>query len=72
MKKIILFLFLGIFTTFMASADDDKKYLAGAVPEVNGIVTFEKSFKVKDKSDEQIYQTMLGYLQNELIDDLRT
>lgn len=75
MKKIILFLFLCLTTTFVASAEDNK-YLAGAVPEVNGIVTFEKSFKVKGKTDQQIYSTMLDYVKNELvgkaIDDLRT
>lgn len=75
MKKIILFLFLCLTTTFVTSAEDNK-YLAGAVPEVNGIVTFEKSFKVKGKTDQQIYSTMLDYVKNELvgkaIDDLRT
>lgn len=75
MKKIIFLLFLSLVTPFMANAEDSK-YLAGAVPEVNGVVTFEKSFKVKDKSDQEIYNTMLNYVQKQLmanaIDDLRT
>ena len=29
----------------------DPKYLLGAVPEVEGIVTFQKSFNVTDKSE---------------------
>ncbi len=75
MKKIILLLFLCLTTPLLANADDSK-YLAGAVPEVNGIITFEKSFKVKGKTDAEIHQTVLGYVKDNLmanaIDDLRT
>ena len=76
MKKIILFLLICISMPIISLANDDNKYLAGAVPEVNGIVTFEKSFKVKNKSDQEIHQTMLDFVKNELvanaIDDMRT
>ena len=62
----------------MISAADNtnSRYLAGAVPTENGIVTFRKSFTVNGKSQEQIFQTMSHFVQNEIvgkaIQDLRT
>ena len=45
----------------------DPKYLLGAVPEVNGIVTFQKSFSVTDKSEQQIYDILHAYVANSII-----
>ncbi len=45
----------------------DPKYLLGAVPEVNGIVTFQKSFTVTDKSEQQIYDVLHAYINNSII-----
>lgn len=45
----------------------DPKYLLGAVPEVDGIVTFQKSFTVTDKSEQQIYDIMHAYVSNALV-----
>lgn len=45
----------------------DPKYLLGAVPEVNGVVTFQKSFSVTDKSEQQIYDVLHAYISNSLI-----
>jgi hypothetical protein len=45
----------------------DPKYLLGAVPEVDGVVTFQKSFSVTDKSEQQIYDILLAYINNSLI-----
>lgn len=45
----------------------DPKYLLGAVPEVNGVVTFQKSFSVTDKSEQQIYDILHAYISNSLI-----
>jgi hypothetical protein len=45
----------------------DPKYLLGAVPEVEGIVTFQKSFNVTDKSEQQIYDAVAAYINNSLI-----
>lgn len=45
----------------------DPKYLAGAVPEVDGIVTFQKNFSVTDKSEQQIYDIVAAYVKNTLI-----
>ena len=42
--------------------DKDPKYLLGAVPEVEGIVTFQKNFSVTDKSEQQIYDILLTYI----------
>ena len=45
----------------------DPKYLLGAVPEVSGVVTFQKSFSVTDKSEQQIYNILLTHINNTLI-----
>ena len=45
----------------------DPKYLLGAVSEVEGIVTFQKSFNVTDKSEQQIYDAVAAYINNSLI-----
>lgn len=43
---------------------DDTPYLAGAVPERDGIVTFRASFGVDGKQKSDIYQTMKAYAQS--------
>jgi len=59
-----------------AKSDDNSRYLAGAVPTENGVVTFRKSFTVTDKSQDQIFQTMnrfvKDYIIGNAIQDLRT
>ena len=40
----------------------DPKYLRGAVPEVNGVVTFQKNFTVTDRNDQEIYDILLAYI----------
>lgn len=59
----------------MAQKKDDSKYLAGAVPEHNGIVTFTQTFSVADKTQAQIYPVMQAYVKG-LVEagrqDLRT
>ena len=71
MKKSILFAaLLCLPLCLMAGKKDymkDPKYLLGAVPEVNGIVTFQKSFSVTDKSEQQIYDILHAYISNSLI-----
>ena len=54
----------------MAAKNDymkDPKYLLGAVPEVDGIVTFQKNFTVTEKNEQQIYDIMQAYIKNSLI-----
>lgn len=71
MKKSILFAALLCLPLFlMAGKRDymkDPKYLLGAVPEVDGIVTFQKSFSVTDKNEQQIYDIMLAYINNSIL-----
>lgn len=45
----------------------DPKYLLGAVPEVDGIITFQKSFSVTDKSEQQIYDILSTHIKNTLV-----
>ena len=41
---------------------DMSKYLAGAVPQQNGIVIFEKSYEVPNKTQAEIYESLKTYL----------
>lgn len=47
---------------FAKEKRDDSKYLAGAVPEVNGQVLFQQTFAVKDKNKQEIYTVMKNYI----------
>ena len=71
MKKSILFAaLLCLPLCLMAGKRDylkDPKYLLGAVPEVDGVVTFQKSFSVTDKSEQQIYDILHAYISNSII-----
>lgn len=71
MKKIILTLLLMLPLVLMAQkAKVDKnasKYLRGAVPVENGIVTFSKSFSVPGQTDAQLYESMLFYVKDNLV-----
>jgi hypothetical protein len=71
MKKSILFAaLLCLPLCLMAGKNDymkDPKYLLGAVPEVEGIVTFQKDFSVTDKSEQQIYDVLRAYISNSII-----
>ena len=71
MKHRILFAALLCLPLCLMANKDDKnpKYLLGAVPEVNGIVTFQKNFSVTDKSEQQIYDVLLAHINNPLISD---
>lgn len=47
---------------FAKEKKDDSKYLAGAVPEVNGQVLFQQTFAVKDKNKQEIYTVMRDFI----------
>ena len=47
---------------FAKEKKDDSKYLAGAVPEVNGQVLFQQTFAVKDKNEQEIYTVMRDFI----------
>lgn len=44
--------------------DDDSRYLAGAVPVVDGKVVFSKEFSIPGMSQEEIYERMLKWMTN--------
>ena len=71
MKKSILFAALLCLPLCLMAVKKDymknPKYLLGAVPEVEGIVTFQKSFSVTDKSEQQIYDILRAYISNSII-----
>ncbi len=71
MKKILLLLALLLPMAVMSQdTKADKhasKYLRGAVPTENNIVTFTKSFRVPSKTDAQLYQSMLFFVKDNLV-----
>ena len=74
MKKSLLLLLLALLPILAVgqraknNSNVDKKYLAGAVPVVNGFVQFEKTFYVKDKKRAEIMDSLRSYVQRELVD----
>ena len=64
-KTIFLAALLCLPICLMAKKNDyhkDPKYLLGAVPEVEGVVTFQKNFSVTEKNEQQIYDILLAYI----------
>ena len=63
MRKLFLCLMLCVAIGATAKEKtDDSKYLAGAVPEVNGLVTFKKSFKVPGKSAQEVREGVRDFV----------
>ena len=62
MRKILLLLLCMPLLAFAKEKKDDSKYLAGAVPEVNGQVLFQQTFAVKGQNKQQIYNVMRKFL----------
>lgn len=58
MKHLLLIL---LCIPTLLSAQDDSKYLAGAVPETNGKVIFTKEINAPGLSQQQIYTTLLDW-----------
>lgn len=46
--------------------DDDSRYLAGAVPEVEGKVVFSKEFSIPGMSQEEIFNRMMAWMDKRL------
>lgn len=71
MKRIILVIALLLPLAVMAqNSKVDKhaeKYLRGAVPVVNGAVTFQKTFRVPGQTDAQLHENMLFYVKDNLV-----
>lgn len=71
-KLTILFLTLFLTLPMAMKADstkekrNDTRYLAGAVPEVDGKVVFYKEFQIPGMSQAQIYDTMMKWMNERL------
>ena len=63
MRHITLLILLVLPLTLIArQKTDDQKYLLGAVPEQDGLVTFQKSFTVTDKDSQLIHDIVYAYI----------
>lgn len=71
MRKILLLLLCVPMMVCAKSKKDDSKYLAGAVPEVNGQVVFQQTFAVPGQSKQQIYDVLDGYLQKMIKEEIQ-
>ncbi|WP_294476822.1 DUF4468 domain-containing protein [uncultured Bacteroides sp.] len=71
-KLTILFLTLFLTLPMAMKADsakekkDDTRYMAGAVPEVDGKVVFSKEFQIPGMSQKQIYDTLNKWMEERL------
>lgn len=71
-KPTILFLTLLFALPMTTKAEtvkdkkDDARYLAGAVPEVDGKVVFSKEFQISGMSQSQIYDTVMKWMEERL------
>ncbi len=61
MKRTLISLLLVLPLCLMAKTKDDSKYLAGAVPEVDGQIVFSKSFHVQDKATAEIHDVLASW-----------
>ena len=68
MKKLLLFLLMFLPVFAMADKHTGKetnpKYLEGAVPLKDGIVSFINEFTVENKTKDELYQSMLQWAGN--------
>lgn len=68
MRRFCLLLMAVMATLILpAQNNKDEKYLAGAVPVVDGYVQFSKTFKSK-QSAAQIYSNLKNYIQHSLVE----
>ena len=49
---------------------DDTRYLAGAVPVVDGKVVFSKEFQIPGMSQKQIYDTVMKWMKSNKVNDM--
>lgn len=63
------FLLLVLFIPTLLWAQEDQKYLAGAIPEVNGKVVFSKEVSVPTLTKDQIFDYMLSWAEGKFKDE---
>ncbi len=71
MKRILLFL-LACCPMLLCAQEDNSKYLAGAVPVVNGKVIFTEVIQASDMSKRQIYDALLKWAEKRFYTFKRT
>ena len=63
LTQLLFTLFCLCLPTMLQAQDrDDSKYLAGAVPEVDGKVVFTKEFSIPGMSQDEIYERLLNWM----------
>lgn len=62
----LLLLCLPVSVMAQNDKDDDSRYLAGAVPEVDGRVVFSKEFNIPGMSKEEIFDRMMKWMEARL------
>ena len=67
MKHFFFTLFAICSLAVFAQKQDMSKYLAGAVPEKDGMVVFDKSYDVPNKTKGEIYSLLKKYTEDEII-----
>ena len=75
MKKFLFALLFALPLMVSAANRDDSKYLRGAVPEKDGIVTFTQTFSVPGKTQAAIFPVIQAYVKKlveEARQDIRT
>lgn len=69
MKRMIYFLAAFVCLPLCLLAQDDSKYLAGAVPVVNGKVVFTKTISVPDLSQDEIFKRIQQWSSERFVTD---
>lgn len=67
MKRLFIAMLLMLPLLAVAKGDVDPKYLSGGVPEQNGVIIFEKTFNVPEKSADEIYATLFNHIQQDIV-----
>lgn len=71
MKRILLSLLI-CFPIFLWAQEDNSKYLAGAVPVVNGKVIFTEHIQAPGLSKQQVYDVLLKWAEKRFCTFKRT
>ena len=66
LTHILMLLVALCLPTLLAAQDDDSKYLAGAVPEVDGKVIFSKEYSIPGMLQEEIFERMNQWMEARL------
>lgn len=69
MKRMIYFLAAFVCLPLCLLAQDDSKYLAGAVPVVNGKVVFTKTISVPGLSQDEIFKRIQQWTSERFVTD---